>query len=95
MAKCIAALAAGLLCYSGAASAQDDLLWAKGAGGASADKGKSISAHVDGTSVVTGEFSGTATFGAQVLTSAGGSDIFVARYAADGSLLWVKQAGGG
>ena len=31
---------------------------------------------------------------ATVLTSAGGGDVFVARYGADGSLQWAKSAGG-
>jgi len=47
---------------------------------------------------VTGYFKNTAHFGEggnQVsLTSAGGADIFFARYNSSGDLIWVKQAGG-
>ena len=45
-------------------------------------------------------FAGTATFGAgeaneTVLTAAGGPDVFVAKYARDGTLLWATSASGG
>jgi hypothetical protein len=43
---------------------------------------------------VTGRFSGTATFGDTTLTSAGGEDIFIAKYDGDGNFLWVAHAGG-
>ena len=33
-------------------------------------------------------------FGGKSLTSAGGSDIFLAKYECNGQLLWVLQAGG-
>ena len=49
--------------------------------------------------VVTGYFYGSATFGPSepnqtVLTSAGGEDIFIARYNPDGTLAWAKRSGG-
>ncbi len=58
--------------------------------------GTAIDAAPDGSSiVVTGTFSGTVTFATGVsLTSAGSTDAFVARYAADGTLAWVRRAGG-
>ena len=76
-----------------------DLVWAKRAGGMNYDKGHSITTLSDNSTVVTGEFQGTATFGESeanetVLVSAGGSDIFVARYNPDGTLAWAKHAGG-
>lgn len=45
---------------------------------------------------VTGWFDGTNDFGGVTLTnqSAGGSDIFVAKYNASGALQWVQRAGG-
>jgi hypothetical protein len=43
---------------------------------------------------VTGRFSGTQVFGADTLTSAGGYDIFIAKYNASGTCLWAKRAGG-
>jgi len=75
------------------------LAWAKRAGGTSGDAGSSIAALSDGSCVVTGEFNGTATFGLgeakqTALTSDGEGDIVIARYNADGTLAWSKQAGG-
>jgi uncharacterized delta-60 repeat protein len=75
------------------------LIWAKRAGGESWDEGYGITTLSDNSSVVTGGFQGSATFGPgepneTVLTSAGGYDIFIARYNPDGTLAWAKRAGG-
>ncbi|MCD6218294.1 hypothetical protein J7L05_10635 [bacterium] len=75
------------------------LAWAKRAGGRSDDEGKGITALSDNSTVVTGKFAGTATFGPgepneTILTSAGGFGIFIARYNPDGTLAWAKRAGG-
>ena len=43
---------------------------------------------------VTGFFSGSITADGVTLTSAGLSDIFVAKYNSDGTLVWLKRAGG-
>ena len=76
-----------------------DLVWAKRAGGTTSDSGRGIAVDGSGNSYVTGEFFGAATFGpgetnATTLTSAGGDDIFVAKYDASGDLVWAKRAGG-
>ena len=75
--------------------------WVTQAGGTTIvnDNGVDIAIDVDGNSYVTGFFSDSAAFGAgepnaTTLISAGLGDIFVAKYAADGNLLWAKQAGG-
>jgi hypothetical protein len=75
------------------------LAWAKRAGGASGDSGQGITTLLDNSTVVTGLFEGSATFGPgepnqTVLTSAEGWDIFIARYNPDGTLAWAKHAGG-
>jgi len=75
------------------------LVWARRAGGTTGDLGRAVAALAGGGCVVTGQFSGTATFGAgeqheTVLGAAGGEDVFVAEYASDGSLVWAKSAGG-
>ena len=57
-----------------------DVSWATKAGGTGADYGQGISALPDGSSIVTGYFSGTATFGSTTLTSDGSNDVFTARY---------------
>jgi len=76
------------------------LQWAKRAGGTGSDGGLGIAVDGLGNSYVTGWFSSAATFGLgeanqTALTSAGGRDIFVAQYDADGLLQWAKRAGSG
>ncbi len=78
--------------------ANGELLWVNQAGGSAADSGRGIAIDADGHSYVTGTFAGTATFApatpqAITLTSNGGTDLFVARYAANGDLLWARKAG--
>lgn len=79
---------------------QDGTLeWAKQAGGADYDFGNAIAVLQDGSSLLTGDFKTMATFGQgesgeTVLTSAGSYDIFIAKYNADGALVWAKRAGG-
>ncbi len=75
------------------------LVWAKQAGGILIDQGYGITALTNDSTVVTGSFEGSATFGKgesneTILNSAGDLDIFIVRYNPDGSLVWAKQAGG-
>jgi hypothetical protein len=75
------------------------LAWAKRAGGNEATVGNVIASLADGTSVVTGRFTGMSTFGPgetgeTTLTSGGDNDMFLARYAASGELQWATRAGG-
>lgn len=70
------------------------------------DTGKSmafgVTADSAGNSYVTGSFSGTVDFDqsathagdSDILTARGSGDVFVAKYAADNSLLWVQRMGG-
>ncbi|UOK42815.1 MULTISPECIES: T9SS type A sorting domain-containing protein [Flavobacterium] len=73
-------------------------LWAKAIGGAYGDIGRSIALNNSGEVYVTGFFWQTADFdpsGATAnLTSAGGSDAFVAKYDTNGNYLWAKAMGG-
>ena len=76
-----------------------DLEWAKRAGGIDIDESNGLAVDSTGNTYVTGYFTGSATFGAgesgeTSLTSDGDRDIFVAKYTADGNLVWVKRAGG-
>ncbi len=72
--------------------------WAIAVGGTGDDEGHDLVVATNGDVLVTGQFSGTVDFdpgaGAALLTSRGGLDGFVARYAADGSFLAVTQFGG-
>ena len=69
-------------------------LWVKQFGGADFDAVNSVSVDVSGNSLITGSFRGSATIDDTTLTSAGGDDIFVAKYDAQGNRIWVQQAGG-
>ena len=71
-----------------------DILWAKGAGGGSNDEAYSISSDNTGNIYVAGYFTQPANFGSVKLTSAGISDMFLAKYDPDGIVLWAKSAGG-
>jgi hypothetical protein len=63
-------------------------------GGGGSDTGAAIGISKYGEHYVAGSFSTVANFGGKSLTSAGGSDIFLAKYECNGQLLWVLQAGG-
>jgi hypothetical protein len=79
-------------------------------GGDGSDSGFAVKVDRDGNRYVTGSFSGTASFptmfqtradrrprtaaATTTLTSAGGSDAFLAKYDRDGKLRWAIQAGG-
>jgi hypothetical protein len=69
--------------------ADGNWLWAKQAGGTSSDMGWAIAVDATGSSYVSGDFYGTATFGMTTITSSGGSNIFVAKLDPNGNWLWV------
>ncbi len=48
-----------------------------------------------GNCYLTGSFMGTTSFGSTNVISAGGSDVFVAKYDRSGALLWVTRHGAG
>ncbi|HET9502407.1 MAG TPA: T9SS type A sorting domain-containing protein [Hymenobacter sp.] len=68
--------------------------WAKLAGGTDSQQSTDLVLDATGNPVLAGFFNGTATFGSTSLSSAGGSDAFVAKANASGSWLWAKRAGG-
>lgn len=75
------------------------LVWVKRAGGSYRDVGMSIASLEDDSTVLTGWFLDKAVFGEgesnrTVLVSGAYSDIFITRYASDGSLIRAKSAGG-
>jgi hypothetical protein len=79
-----------IACYN----AQGQLLWLKQAGGSGDDVGTGIALASDGNLYLTGAFSEQMQLGSFNLTSAGGSDIFLAKIDPTGNVLWAKQAGG-
>jgi len=68
--------------------------WATKAGGYDAEQGNRIYVDNSNNCYVTGYFRGTATFGTYSVTSAGWSDIFVAKMDANGIWQWASRAGG-
>lgn len=80
-------------------NADGTLAWAKQSAGAGFEYINDIAAFDDGSTVVTGSFNHTATFGRgeaneKTLTTIGQDDVFVARYNPDGTLAWARSAGG-
>ncbi|MEE9269770.1 MAG: T9SS type A sorting domain-containing protein [Candidatus Krumholzibacteria bacterium] len=78
-----------------------NVLWAKQALGVPhpgatffLNGGRDICADTAGNVIVTGLFNGTTTFDDTTLTAPGVDEIFTAKYAPDGRLLWIRQAGG-
>jgi hypothetical protein len=84
-------------------AAEGDLVWAKSAGGPGTDFGWSIATLADGSALVAGCFTYTATFGLgeakeTTLTSEGypfgGYEVYVAKYDPGGTLAWAKSTWG-
>ena len=68
-------------------------LWGKALGGSGWAVGTSISATVNGQIAVTGRFSSSVDFGGGTLSSAGGTDIFLAMYDTNGTHQWSRALG--
>jgi len=72
-----------------------NVLWAKSAGGTDGDVALSVAVDASGNTYLAGYFmSSTITFGSTTLTNAGSANIFLAKYDANGNVLWAKSAGG-
>jgi hypothetical protein len=69
-------------------------VWSRGIGSTGNDVAYGIAVDGSGNVIVTGVFQGSMDFGSVVLTSAGGSDIFLAKYSSTGTLQWAKRIGG-
>jgi hypothetical protein len=69
-------------------------LWSERYGDTARDRGHCVTVDASGNVLVTGVFKGTVDFGGGALTSAGDHDIFLAKYDANGSLLWSQRFGG-
>jgi gliding motility-associated-like protein len=68
--------------------------WATAGGGSAFDTARLVAADAAGNVYMSGLFAETAYFGSQKIISQGGYDIYLAKYDAQGHLLWVRQAGG-
>ena len=69
-------------------------VWSKRFGSSGTDMGMAVRADSLGNVVVAGTFEGTIDLGGGTLTSAGGRDLFVAKFSPTGQYLWSKQFGG-
>ena len=82
-----------MLCIISAIQCHADFSWVTWMqGGSSAGVG--VAADHRGNSYIIGNFSGTVLFGSNTLTSAGGSDVFVAKLGRRGHVRWVISVGG-
>jgi hypothetical protein len=68
-------------------------VWSKRFGDAGDQTGTSLAVDGAGNVLLTGSFSGSVDFGGGPLTSAGGRDIFLAKFDTAGSHLWSKRFG--
>ncbi len=81
--------------FTAKVNADGSYAWAIRGGGTGNDEAKGVSALPDGSSIITGIFTGTATFGTTPpLISTGYGDSFTAKVNADGSYAWAIEAGG-
>jgi hypothetical protein len=74
-------------------SASGAHLWSRRFGGSSDDYAEGVAVDNAGDVAVAGYFSGSADFGSGVLTSAGGTDAFVAKYTSGGAPSWSRRFG--
>ena len=68
-------------------------LWSQGFGWENEDEGRGVACDGSGNVLVTGNFHDTVDFGGGPLTSAGGNDIFVAKFDPNGVHLWSQRFG--
>ncbi|GAB3233230.1 hypothetical protein GCM10027346_21060 [Hymenobacter seoulensis] len=58
-------------------------------------RANSITTDKSGNSFITGQFSGTVSFGRTTLTSRGDNDLFLVKYNPGGKVMWASQIGRG
>lgn len=68
-------------------------LWSQRFGDSYWEYGQSVAVDRSGNVFIMGRFHGTLDFGGELLTSAGGMDIFLAKFDTDGNHLWSQRFG--
>lgn len=68
--------------------------WAQSASAASFASGNGVDVDAVGNVYTTGDFTGTANFNGQSLTSMGAQDMYIAKYNSSGIIQWTRKAGG-
>jgi hypothetical protein len=95
--KRILFIAVTLLFITTSLTAQDDVIWARGAGSNLADFGQSVTTDLDENIIITGYFQGTVDFdtGDDILniTSIGDYDAFIQKFDQNGNFLWARTFG--
>ncbi|MEO6184556.1 MAG: SBBP repeat-containing protein, partial [Verrucomicrobiota bacterium] len=76
------------------AGTPSEFLWAKGGGSISDDYANSIAVDAAGNSIVTGRFTGNASFLGTNIVSSGQDEIYLMKLNPSGGRVWLKQAGG-
>jgi len=72
-----------------------NILWAKSEGSGGTGHYGTLSTDASGNVFLTGDYNSPATFGTYTLTYAGSnSNMFIAKYDANGNALWVKSSSG-
>ena len=71
-----------------------NVIWAKNYGSAAGDIAQGVTLDPGGDLYVTGFFSSTMTVEGVTVTSKGLFDVFIAKFDPNGTLLWLKTAGG-
>ena len=69
-------------------------VWSKGMGTTGNDYAKSVAIDPTGNVVITGQFTGSMSFGGSTLI-ANGTDVFIAKYLPTGLHTWSQRQGGG
>src|ERR1051325_530111 len=92
-------ITAAVFLFANVARSQVGFQWVQAMGKSfQQDEGRSIAVDANGNAYVTGFFSASVDFdngpGVTALTSAGGFDIFVAKYNPAGVLMWAVNMGG-
>ncbi len=70
-------------------------LWSRSSGDSDDQLATAVAVDALGSVYIAGSFSGAADFGGDALSSAGGYDIFVAKFAFDGAHVWSRSFGDG
>ncbi|MGZ4044402.1 MAG: SBBP repeat-containing protein [Bacteroidia bacterium] len=82
-------------CFIAKCDQNGNFLWAAGAGGTGIEIANSLAVDNAGNAYITGNFnSATLTFSNTTLINAGGGDIFLTKYNANGTVAWATSAGG-
>jgi hypothetical protein len=70
-----------------------NVLWATSATGAGYEIGRSVTTYGNGDIYITGHYTGTLSFENQTIYSNGSWDVYLTKYSASGTVIWVRNFG--